>query len=87
LFKLAGLSIPPEILKEQLQFALDQGIILPVAQEADPEDMGQDKVLVATKEMIALEKACLYLVEKDKNVLPPLINASEISKTLEAIKN
>lgn len=84
LFKLAGLSIPPEILKEQLQFALDQGIILPVAKEADPDDMGQDKVLVATREMVALEKACLYLVEKDKNVLPPVINALEISKTLDS---
>ncbi len=83
LFKVAGLSIPPEILREQLAFALDQEIILPVSHETDRDAREQDKILVATKEMIALEKACLYLVEKQKNVLPPLMNASEITKILD----
>lgn len=85
LFKLVGLSIPPQILKEQLSFAFKQGILLPIYEEVViRKGITEKRIFVATREMVALEKACIHLVEKDKNVLPSIINTADISKTLEA---
>jgi len=85
LFKMVGLKVPVEILTEQCQFALDQGILLPISEETVfKKDGVEKKILVATREMVALEKACLYVVEKSQNVLSPVMKPEEVAQSLKA---
>ncbi len=85
LFKMVGLKVPVEILTEQCQFALDQGILLLISEEiVFKKDVEEKQILVATREMVALEKACLYVVEKSQNVLAPVMKPEEVAQSLKA---
>jgi phage/plasmid primase-like uncharacterized protein len=88
LFKMVGLKLSVEILTEQLKFALDQGILLPISEEMIFKKDGPEKqILVATREMVALEKACLYIVEKSQNVLSPVMTETAVIESFKTAQH
>lgn len=85
LFKSVGLTIPAQILEEQLQFALEKGILLPISKEVvSKQGVEETKTLAATREIVALEKACLYLVENSKNEMAPLMTKEAVAQSIQA---
>jgi len=76
LFLLQGLSIPKPILEEQLTIVLREGILIPVQAALDAEEKeASQKILVTTKETVLLERACLYLAERGKNQVNPILSS------------
>ena len=63
-----GLTVPKEILQAQLDLALQQQSLIKVNEQ-----------LVTTKNMVALEQACLDLVAQNKNIIPKMVESEKIT--------
>lgn len=85
LLQLNSLTTPPDVLMQELNFAYNQGLLVEVERGGCDENGKEQSSLIATRETILLERACIFLAERGRNQLQPILTVA--AETLPAIQN